>query len=155
MTVTDPPARPRPKSFRFSTNLERLEGRSAMLGGSDGKPGIRIAPPPEFSGEVGAWSPEHLFVASIDACLLLTFAGLAEKLGLHFDSYQSDAEGLLEWVDGSFAFTEVTLRPRITVRDEVSIALAHDVIARAHKTCLVSNSVTAAVTVESDIVVIS
>lgn len=71
---------------------------------------------------------------------------------LRAGAYQSDAEGLLEWVDGSFAFTQVALRPRITVRDEASIALAREVIERAHRTCLVSNSVSCAVTVDPEII---
>lgn len=126
MTVTVPPAKPRPKSFRFSTGLEWTEGRSAMLKGTEAKPELRIGPPPEFRGEAGTWTPEHLFVSAIDGCLLLTFAGLAGKLGLHFVSYESEAEGLLEWIDGAYSFTEVTLRPRIIVRDEESIALARE-----------------------------
>jgi organic hydroperoxide reductase OsmC/OhrA len=151
VTVTASAPKPRPKSFRFSTNLEWTEGRSAILKGIEAKPELRIAPPPEFRGDPGSWSPEHLFVSAVDGCLLLTFAGLASKLGLHFVSYQSEAEGLLEWVDGTYAFTAVTLRPRIIVRDEQSISLAREILGRAHDSCLISNSIKAKVRVEEQI----
>lgn len=148
-TTADKPqaATPRPKTFRFSTGLDWLSGRAAQLR-ADRRPEFRVAAPPEFRGEENVWSPEHLFVAAVDTCLLMTFAGLAEKHGLQLVSYRSEAEGLLEWVDGSFRFTTLTLRPEIKVKDESAAALAHDLLQRAHATCLVANSIRSAVIVE-------
>ncbi len=145
-----PATTPRSKTFRFSTGLEWLSGRAARLRG-DGKPEFRVAPPPEFRGEAHVWSPEHLFIASVDTCLLLTFSGLAENQGLQISSYCSEAEGTLEWVEESFQFTSLVLRPTITVRDETDVAIAHELLDRAHATCLVANSLRTAVTVEADI----
>jgi organic hydroperoxide reductase OsmC/OhrA len=145
-----PATAPRSKAFRFSTELEWLSGRAALLRG-DGKPELRVAPPPEFRGEAKVWSPEHLFIASVDTCLLLTFTGLADKQGLKISSYCSEAEGALEWVDESFRFTSVILRPTITVRNEADVAIARELLDRAHATCLVANSLRTAVTVEADI----
>lgn len=141
---------PRPKTFHFSTGLDWLSGRAALLRG-EGKLEFRVAPPPEFRGEPNVWSPEHLFVAAIDTCLLMTFAGLSEKNGLQLVSYRSEAEGLLEWVEGSYRFTAVTVRPEITVRDEAAVARARDLLERAHATCLIANSLRTVVTVEPEI----
>ncbi|HEX2835070.1 MAG TPA: OsmC family protein [Thermoanaerobaculia bacterium] len=145
-----PPAAPRPKTFCFTTELEWLSGRSALLRG-DGKLEFRVAPPPEFRGEAHVWSPEHLFIASVDTCLLLTFTDLAEKQGLRISSYCSEAEATVEWVDESFRFTSLLLRPAITVRTEADVALAQELLDRAHATCLVANSLRTAVTVEANI----
>ena len=69
---------------------------------SEGKPALVVNAPPEFKGEPGFWTPEDLFVASVEVCLMLTFVGIAEKRGVSFVSYTSTAEGLLEWVEESY-----------------------------------------------------
>ena len=141
-----------PKSFTYRTSLDNVIGRTG-LAHSGGKPELRVASPPEFKGPEGIWTPEDLFVSAIEVCLMLTFVGIAEKRGLSFQRYESSAEGLLEWRETSYRFSRVVVRPRITVGSESSIATAREVIERAHKTCLVANSVSANVIVEPDVVV--
>jgi Predicted redox protein, regulator of disulfide bond formation len=138
-TITEP--RVRPKSFSYRTTVGEVTGRTATLCG-EGKPPIWVSSPPEFKGEAGHWTPEDFFVAALDVCLMLTFIGLAEKKGLVFDSYESSAEGLLEWDQQSYRFTKVVLTPVIAVRDEAVTAAARQIMERAHQTCLVANSVT-------------
>ena len=139
-TVAEP--RIRPKSFTYHTTLGevQVEGRTATLC-SAGKPPLWVSSPPEFKGQKGHWTPEDFFVASIEVCLMLTFVGLAEKRGLSFIAYDSSAEGLLEWDGPSYKFTRVVVTPIITLADEPSFALAREIIAKAHATCLVANSV--------------
>ncbi|MGH9144407.1 MAG: OsmC family protein [Vicinamibacterales bacterium] len=124
-----------------------MKGRTATLS-SEGKPPLWVSSPPEFKGEAGHWTPEDFFVASIEVCLMLTFVGLAEKRGLSFQSYESMAEGLLEWETPSYRFTRVEVAPVITLFDESSFALAREIVETAHRTCLVANSVRCQVIVE-------
>jgi len=147
MTATLPEPRIRPKSFTYRTNTGEVRGRTATLS-SEGKPSLWVSSPPEFKGEAGHWTPEDFFVAAIEVCLMLTFVGLAEKRGLSFDSYESSAEGLLEWGEQSYRFTRVVVSPVITLFDQPSVAAAREVIERAHATCLVANSVSCQVIVE-------
>jgi len=147
MTTTLNPPRIRPKSFTYHTNVGEVHGRTATLS-SEGKPPLWVSSPPEFKGEVGHWTPEDFFVASIEVCLMLTFVGLAEKRGLKFGSYESAAEGLLEWGQISYLFTRVVVAPVITLFDEPSFAIAREIMSRAHETCLVANSVKCDVVVE-------
>ncbi len=79
---------------------------------------------------------------------MLTFVGLAEKRGLKFGSYESSAEGLLEWGQISYLFTRVIVAPVITLFDEPSFATAREIMSKAHETCLVANSVKCDVVVE-------
>ena len=141
-----------PKSFTYHTAVDNVIGRTAVLH-SGTKPELRVASPPEFKGEDGVWTPEDLFVASIEVCLMLTFIGIADKRDLRFARYESTAEGVLEWVDGAYRFTRVIVRPRITVEEESDIVNAHIVLERAHATCLVARSVSAAVIVEPEVVI--
>jgi organic hydroperoxide reductase OsmC/OhrA len=135
------------KSFTYHTSVAGVEGRTASLR-SDGKPALRVTSPPEFGGGPGVWTPEDLFVAAIEVCLMLTFVGIAAKRGLPFANYESKAEGLLAWEEGSYRFTRVVVSPSITLFDDHSMAAAREIIERAHATCLVANSVSCEVVVE-------
>jgi len=110
-----------------------------------------LAAPPEFKGHEGIWSPEDLFVASINVCVMTTFLAFAERAGLAFTSYESEAEGTLELVDGKFQFVTVLLKPKITLKPGEDVGKAKDLIAKAEANCLISNSVKTKVTVEATI----
>jgi organic hydroperoxide reductase OsmC/OhrA len=109
--------------------------------------------PPEFKGEPGYWTPEELFVASVESCLMLTIVGIAERGNVPIVSYASSADGLLEWRDGSYEFTRIVVRPTITVSHPDAVAALRAVVDRAHRSCLVANSIRSSVLIEPTIVV--
>jgi organic hydroperoxide reductase OsmC/OhrA len=137
------------KVFRYQTNVLWKSGRRAVIF-SAGKPAIEVSSPPEFRGEAGFWTPEDMFVASVNLCTLTTFLAYAQHKGLELVGYESAAEGVLENVEGKYRFTEVVLHPHVTVRSQEDIARARELMESAHKGCLVSNSLTTAVKVLPD-----
>lgn len=128
------------KIFTYKTQLSRAATRACMLK-SDGKEEFRVASPPEFKGEEGVWSPEDLLVASVDVCVFTTFAAFAEKKHLPVVSYESKAEGFLEFADDGYQFTRVVVRPEIVVESSAYIGETEKIIEDAHKKCLISNSI--------------
>lgn len=93
--------------------------------------------------------PEQLFVASLSACHMLWFVGLASTKKLIVDRYLDQAEGVLEKnAEGRMAMTRVTLKPAVEFADppspEVLAALHH----QAHEKCFIANSVRTEVIVE-------
>jgi peroxiredoxin-like protein len=105
---------------------------------------IEVATPPEFpKGIPGIWSPEHLFTASISSCLMTTFLAIAENSKLEFVSFHCGSKGKLEQVEGKFMMSEVTLEPRVVVKEEKDIERAMKVLQKAEANCLISNSVKA------------
>ncbi len=105
-------------------------------------PNIKITTPPEFSsGEQNTWTPEHLFVASVNVCLMTTFLAIAKNSKLNFNSYSSEANGKLEKIDNKFMFTEIELYPEITVDLEKDIERTERILNKAKEHCLVSNSI--------------
>ncbi len=139
------------KSFSYKNHLSWLGGRAGTMN-SEGKPGFRVASPPEFKGEAGVWTPEDLFVASVNACVMATFAAFSEKLKLPVISYDCHAEGTLEFVDGGYRFTQVILHPRIVVGTADAVQQAEKTIHDAHRNCLVSNSIRSDVKLQPEIV---
>ena len=140
----------RPKAYIYHTLVKWTEQRKGVISCS-GKPDVQVATPPEFKGHEGIWSPEDLFVASANVCLMTTFLAVAERAGLAFTSYESVAEGRLEMVDGRFQFTAITLKPTITISLKADAAEAKELIEKAEVNCLISNSMKARVSLESTI----
>ena len=138
------------KKFIYSHRLKWVEKRIGELSQPD-KPCIRIATPPEFGGHSGIWTPEELFVGSVNSCIMTTFLYYAYKEELDFFSYESDAEGVLENVDGSFMFSVIRVNPKITVPSDNDIARAKDLIELSDRKCLISSSVRSKVTVAPEI----
>jgi organic hydroperoxide reductase OsmC/OhrA len=59
-------------------------------------PDIATAPPPEFDGPSGIWSPETLLIASIADCFILTFRGVARAAHFEWEKLEAHVEGTLE-----------------------------------------------------------
>jgi peroxiredoxin-like protein len=135
------------KVYMYHTTVKWMEQRKGVMA-SAGKSEIQVATPPEFKGHEGIWSPEDLFVASANVCVMTTFLAVAERAGLAFSSYESTAEGRLDLVDGKFQFTTITIRPSITLKSGDDMAQAKELIEKAERNCLISNSMKATVTLE-------
>lgn len=140
----------KPKMYLYHTTVKWTEQRKGTISCA-GKPDVQVATPPEFKGHDGIWSPEDLFVASANICLMTTFLTVAGRAGLAFTSYESSAEGRLELVDGKFQFTEITLKPVITLVAGGDTAKAKELIEKAEANCLIANSMKAAVTLSPTI----
>ncbi len=137
----------RSKVYHYHTTVRWTEQRKGIISCA-GKPDVEVATPPEFKGHPNIWSPEDLFVASANICLMTTFLAFAERGGLAFASYESEAEGKLELVEGKFQFTTITLKPTITLKSAADAGKAKELIEKAEANCLISNSMKAQVTLE-------
>ncbi|HPY11857.1 MAG TPA: OsmC family protein [Sphaerochaeta sp.] len=137
----------------YSTAVEWTKEKRAALS-SRGLPTIEVATPPNFpGGHEGIWSPEHLYTAAAEVCLMTTFLSFAERANLDFLSYKSEADGILDKVEKSLLMTRIHIKPTITVANEADREEALKLIERAERYCLISNSMKSEVTVEAIVVV--
>ncbi|MDE3017448.1 MAG: OsmC family protein [Nitrospirota bacterium] len=141
----------RSKTYTYSTTVRWTERKIGSISAA-GKPDIQVATPPEFKGHEGIWSPEDLFVASANICLMTTFLAFAERAGLAFTAYESEAEGRLELVEGTFQFTTITLKPKLTLTPQGDAGQAKEILEKAEAACLISNSMKCPVRLEPTIV---
>jgi peroxiredoxin-like protein len=128
------------KSFRYKAKTAWTSARRGSLSAVE-KSNIIVGSPPEFKGEPDVWTPEELLVGSLNTCIMLTFLSLAQARGLTPATYESEAEGLLENVEGRFRITEVTVRPHVTVKQEAELERARELMERAEGECFISNSI--------------
>jgi peroxiredoxin-like protein len=111
--------------------------------------------PPEFGGQPGLWSPEQLLLVAAGSCFMSTFVAVAEHNKLTVIGYKAEAEGRLEKIPGQgYRFTEILLRPVVTVEKEEDTALAQRLLEKAEKHCIVRNALSVPVRVKSDVAVV-
>lgn len=128
--------------FRFSSSLSWKTGRTGVISAT-GKPNLATSSPPEFGGRPEYWSPEDLFVATVNICLMQTFVALAQRTNLGLVSYESEIEGVLERAEGRYRFTEFTVRPLIALQTAPDVDRARALMETAESSCLISESVRA------------
>src|SRR5262245_36728938 len=105
-------AMPTPFPHHYDVDLTWPGSGPAALG-SEGRPTIAGGAPPEFDGERGVWSPEHLLLSSLNLCLQATFEALARRDHLQVDSYLGHASATLAPVPGGLGFTYLALEIEI------------------------------------------
>ena len=142
------------KRFIYRTNI-KLTGKGEGIIESGNKPFIKLSTPVEFGGKPGAWTPEDLLVASVNACIMTTFSYYAGRRGFKFISYESSAEGIVELVEMKYLFSRIIIKPKITVKSKEDIEVAENLLKISKDSCFVSNSVNAKVTLEPGVESIS
>lgn len=137
--------------FFYDTEIQWTRGRSGTLQAL-GLPAIEVSAPPEFKGEEGRWTPEHLFVASVNVCFMTTFLAIAELSKLEIIAFSSAAKGKLEKVeDSGLQITEIVIRPNVVLPSGRDFERASRILEKAERNCLVSNSIKTAVKVEPEL----
>jgi organic hydroperoxide reductase OsmC/OhrA len=106
-----------------------------------GKSSIRMSAAPVFRGDPKLSNPEDLLVASLSACHFLSYAALCARNGVTMISYEDDASGTMSRFEGGFHFTDVVLKPKVTIAGGSDPEKAMALHAKAHEECFIASSV--------------
>ena len=126
-----------------------LAGDIALLG--EGLPALSAAPPPEFDGPEGHWSPETLLVAAVASCYVLTFRAVAAVGRMSWLALRCDVRGTVDRVDRVTQFTAFHLQVRLTVPEGTDEDQARQLLARAKHACLITHSLKAPFVLDADV----
>jgi len=137
---------PLPHHYRVA--LEGQDGGQASVS-VDGIAPLRMAPPVQYGGPGNLWSPEHLLLAAVEACFLFTLRAVAKASGIELLDVRAEASGVLDRCEGVTRFTEIVLRPRITVAAGADRARIERALVKAERNCLISASLSTPVHLES------
>ncbi|MBD3897255.1 OsmC family protein [Halomonas sp. ML-15] len=118
-----------------------------------GKVTLQGSADPAFLGDAGRHNPEDMLVASLSACHMLWYLHLCAEAKIVVEDYIDQAQGSMALTSsGGGHFTQVTLRPRVTVSGDSDARLAERLHENAHALCFIANSVNFPVTCEPTIV---
>jgi len=123
------------------TSGYRDYGREHAVSAKD-RPVILASSDPAFRGHKALWNPELEMVAALSQCHMLWYLHLCAISGVVVTSYADPARGTMaEDTDGSGRFTEVVLRPQVTVASPEMVDPATALHQQAHAKCFIANSV--------------
>lgn len=106
------------------------------------KPPLPGSSDPAFRGDPSRYSPEDLLVASLSSCHMLWYLHLCSANQVVVTGYRDHAFGVMdETPDGSGAFSEVTLRPEVSLAPDSDRTKALALHEEAHRFCFIANSV--------------
>ena len=104
---------------------------------------LRSASPAEFDGPGDRWSPETLLVAAVGDCLILTFRAVAGASGLSWTSLDCEVTGTLDRADRTTRFVAFEIHARLNVPSGTDPDRARQLLQKAERGCLISNSLNA------------
>jgi organic hydroperoxide reductase OsmC/OhrA len=108
----------------------------------EGKPVIPGSADPNFRGDRTRYNPEELLVMSLSSCHMLWFLHLCADSKIEVIGYEDVAIGtMVEDQERGGFFTDVVLRPRVTLAKGSDATRAQSLHERAHHLCFVANSV--------------
>jgi organic hydroperoxide reductase OsmC/OhrA len=95
-----------------------------------------------FRGAADRWNPEQLLTAALAQCHMLSYLHACATVGIVVTEYTDEAHGTMtETTDGGGHFTEVVLRPRVTVAAPDMVEKATALHQEAHERCFIASSV--------------
>jgi organic hydroperoxide reductase OsmC/OhrA len=106
-----------------------------------GKPSIALSSAAVFRGDPALHDPEDLLVAALSTCHFLSYVALCARRGVHVTAYEDDAIGVMTRGAATFQFTDVLLRPRVTIAPDSDPELARSLHEKAHEECFIAASV--------------
>ena len=127
---------------QYNVHLKWTSDRKGEISSPELNTTIEVATPPQFpKGIEGIWSPEHFLTAAVNSCFMTTFLAIAENSRLEFKSFNCEAVGKLEQIEGKYLMTEVDLNPVLVISKEEDKEKALRILDKSEKACLISNSI--------------
>ena len=133
-------------SYRYHAHAHCTLHKRGILEAEDIPRTVNFAAPPEFGGEPGLWTPEHLLLGAVATCYVATFRAISEKSKLAADHLEVFVDGVIAKDPGGFRFTEIAIRPVITVERQEDIERAQRIAEKSERGCLISRSLSARIT---------
>lgn len=135
-------------SYSFRTSAYWILAKRGIVSSDAVPQAIEFATPPEFGGEAEMWSPETFFLAAVASCFVSTFRSISEYS--KFDSVALDVtvDGKIEKEQGGFRFTEITVRPVLTVASDEQTDKGLKLLLKSEAACLISRSLNSKISIE-------
>lgn len=109
---------------------------------------LDFSKPPEYKGMPGTLTPEDAFMGAVITCLAATFDSIANKMRLKITSYESEATGIVDRVDGVQKFTEISVEVTVRIPPETKEESARKAFDMARSNCLVAASISSPISYE-------
>jgi peroxiredoxin-like protein len=122
--------------------------KRGIVSGENVPQSVEFSSPPEFGGEAEMWTPEHFFLAAISSSFISTFLAIPEFSKFDVVALDVPVEGVLNKEEGGFRFTDVKVRPVLTIATDEDRERGMKLLHKAERVCLISRSINSKISLE-------
>ena len=126
-------------------------GQTGLVKSDSAPNAIHFSAPLQFGGLDGRWTPEDLLLAALAGCFVTTFRVLAGYSKFEYIDLHVEAEGAVGKAESGYSFSEITLRPTLTIHDEEKRDWALKLLHKTKAACLVSKTLATAPALEPQV----
>lgn len=115
-------------------------GRTGLAKSDSAPNAIHFTAPTGFGGLEGRWTPEELLLASVAGCFTTTLWTIARNARFYFIDLRVEASGTVCKAESGYSFSDIVIRPHLSIASSKERERALDVLKRAEELCLVSGA---------------
>ena len=105
-------------THKYHTLAWWTSGRTGLAKSDSAPNAIHFSAPPQFGGVEGRWTPEDLLLAALASCFTTTFRAIAGYSKFEYTDLQVEVEGTVSKAESGYSFSEIVLRPTVTIHEE-------------------------------------
>jgi peroxiredoxin-like protein len=135
-------------AYQYQVSAKWMGGRGGVLRSEATAAPVDFSAPPEFKGEGGRWTPEHLLAAAVASCFVATFCGMAEASRFGYEALDVAVRGTLTKDENGLRFTAMLLKPTLIVGKAEQIEQGRRLLEKAERACLIARSLACGTTME-------
>ena len=139
------------KQIPFDVQLTWLGRTDAILSSKEAEGQLKVSSPPQFGGEGRPWTPEHLFLASINSCYMSTFLAIANKMKISLSGFECSAHGEICTEQGQFKFEKINLSSRVYLLDGADCPKVKIALSKTKKHCIITKSINTELTYQDEL----
>lgn len=138
-----------PAEYTYRVSAWWTSGRTGLAKCESSPNTIHFSEAAELGGLQGRWTPEQLLLCSLAGCFTTTFSDVARAAKFEFTDLEVEIEGCVRRSrTAGCSFTEILLRPRLTVASEEQREPGLMLLRRTKSICMISRAITVPQTME-------
>jgi organic hydroperoxide reductase OsmC/OhrA len=138
-----------PVEYTYRVSAWWTSGRTGLAKCESSPNTIHFSDAPELGGLEGRWTPEQLLLCALAGCFTTTFHDVARAARFDYTDLEVEVEGCVRRNRGTGCnFSEILLRPRLTVASEEQREVGLGLLRRAKAVCMISRAITVPQTLE-------
>ncbi len=138
-----------PSEYTYRASAWWTSGRTGLAKCESSPSTIHFSEAAELGGLQGRWTPEQLLLCALAGCFTTTFNDVARGAKFEYTDLEVEIEGAVRRSrTNGCNFTEILIRPRLTVDSEEQREAGLALLRRTKALCLISRAVTIPQTLE-------
>ena len=115
-------------------------GKTGLAKSDSAPAAIHFTAPPQFGGLEGRWTPEDLLMTALAGCFTTTFHAIADYSNFDYADLEVEADGIVTKNVTGYRFSEIVIRPTLTIESEQNRGRAIGLLHKAKELCVVAHA---------------